>query len=527
MTDPIRPGVFRGLITVCAAALLALGSLASASAQLCLPGTFSPTGSVPCAGCPAGHYQPDAGQTSCLSCGAGSFSVGGAATCSLCGPGEFQDLPAQTTCKDCGAGSASAGNGATSCALCAPGEFQNLPGQTSCIDCDPGFFSNINGATICSQCGLGEFQDDPGTTACQDCSPGSFTNMPGQSACTSCGLGQFQADAGATTCHSCNPGSFTNTLGAGTCASCGLGQFQGDAGATTCHSCNPGSFTNAPGASTCMSCGLGQFQDDAGATTCDSCGAGSFSNTIGASTCSSCTPGEYQPAPGTTACIGCGPGTFSATPGASACLTCSTCPPGTVEEEICTETGDVVCTSPCGAAPDPMCLVAAQAQLQSNEKTLGKEQLKLQWKKVTTPTTRATFGDPINGTTSVTLCLFDDAGTLVEDLAIARAGQTCGTKPCWKLKGKQGFGFQDKPGASDGINKLSFGGGVATKGQASAQGKNDPKKGFTNLPAGIVAALTGKTAPTIEIRTSDGLCIGAKMNKVTKDKGGQYKAQKK
>ena len=380
---------------------------------------------------------------------------------------------------------------------------------------------------MCSSCGVGQFQDDSGATTCDSCSPGTFTNATGQTSCTSCGLGQFQDDAGATTCDSCNPGSFTNATGQTTCTSCGLGKFQDDSGATTCDSCNPGTFTNTTGATICSSCGVGQFQDDTGATTCDSCDAGSFSSTTGASTCSSCAAGQYQPATGATTCLGCDPGTFSSTIGSSACSTCSTCPPGTVEEEICTATGDVVCVSACGSAPDPMCLVAAKAQLQSNEKTLGKEQLKLQWKKVATPTSRATFGDPIDGTTSVTLCIFDDAGALVQDLAIARAGQTCGTKPCWKLKGKQGFGFQDKPGASDGINKLSYAGGAATKGQASAQGKNDPKKDFTSLPSGIVAALTGETAPTIEIRTSDGLCIGAKMNKVTKDAGGQYKAQKK
>ena len=38
------------------------------------------------------------------------------------------------------------------------------------------------------------------------------------------------------------------------------------------------------------------------------------------------------------------------------------------------------------AAPVPGCLDAAQAQLQSNEKTAGKEKLKLQWKKVANPT---------------------------------------------------------------------------------------------------------------------------------------------
>ena len=86
---------------------------------------------------------------------------------------------------------------------------------------------------------------------------------------------------------------------------------------------------------------------------------------------------------------------------------------------------------------------------------------------------------------------------------------------------------QDKPGSADGIVKIAFKGGLAGKGQASAQGKNDAKKGYTSLPTGLVAALTGSTSPTIQLVTSDGLCVGAKMNKVGKDDGQQYKAQKK
>lgn len=79
----------------------------------------------------------------------------------------------------------------------------------------------------------------------------------------------------------------------------------------------------------------------------------------------------------------------------------------------------------------------------------------------------------------------------------------------------------------DGITKMSFGGRPAGKGKASAQGKNDVAKGLTHLPTGVAAALTGNTSPTIELVTSNGLCVGAKMNTVKKDDGHQYKAQKK
>ena len=162
-----------------------------------------------------------------------------------------------------------------------------------------------------------------------------------------------------------------------------------------------------------------------------------------------------------------------------------------------------------------------------NEKKAGKEQLKLQWKKIATATTRASFGDPVSGSTIAVACIFNDAGVLVGERLVDRAGQTCGTKPCWKNTGKQGLQYQDKLGTEDGIVKLQFGGGAATKGKAAAQGKNNVSKGLNSLPTGLAAALTGNTTPTIQLITSNGFCVGATMNKVGKDAGGQYKAQKK
>lgn len=123
--------------------------------------------------------------------------------------------------------------------------------------------------------------------------------------------------------------------------------------------------------------------------------------------------------------------------------------------------------------------------------------------------------------------MFDDGGTLVGEYVVDRGNQTCGDKPCWKLTGKEGYAYADKAASAAGIVKMKWAGGDATKGQAAAQAKNDAGKGMTSLPTGLVAALSGDTAPTIELVTNDGLCVGATINKVTKDAGGQYKAQKK
>ena len=404
--------------------------------------------------------------------------------------------------------------------------------------------SNSPGSTTCTACTAGSFQDAAGHTSCDACSPGSVSDTDGATTCTSCAPGRFQNQAGHTVCDACSPGAFQPGTGATSCSSCAAGKFQDQSGSTVCSDCGAGTYQESQGATTCTNCAAGTANPAPGsssASACSDCAAGTISDS-GASTCATCAADTYQPATGESACLSCSTcsdGTFTS----AACIpttdaVCSACDPSCVTcsgpgPNQCTSCPPIkqlaggVCESLCGHEPDPLCQIAAKAQIQSNEKTTGKEKLQLQWKKVAGVTSRAGFGDPVTGSTIAVLCIFDDGGTLVQDFVIDRGGQTCGTKPCWRLKGKQGFAYQNKPGSADGIVKIGFVGGAAGKGSASAQGKNDPKKSFTDLPTGIAAALTGKTTPTIELVTNNGLCIGATMNKVQKDSGGQYKAQKK
>jgi hypothetical protein len=219
-------------------------------------------------------------------------------------------------------------------------------------------------------------------------------------------------------------------------------------------------------------------------------------------------------------CSACDPSCATCTgPGANQCSSCAS------GKQLVG--GECQSQSLCGTAPNPLCLVAAQAQLQSNDSHPGKENLKLRWTKIATATTRGSFGDPVGGSTIAALCVFNDAGAQVGELIVDRAGQTCGTKPCWKPTGKQGLAYQDKMASAAGVTKIGFVGGAVGKGKAKAQGKNNAAKGLTSLPTGLSAALTGNTSPTIELVTSDGLCVGAKMNRVVKDEALRYKAQKK
>jgi cysteine-rich repeat protein len=178
---------------------------------------------------------------------------------------------------------------------------------------------------------------------------------------------------------------------------------------------------------------------------------------------------------------------------------------------------------PCAASPKPLCGVAGQAQMQLSEKTPGKERMKVQWKKLAGSTTLAGFGDPVTGSTAAAVCLYDDAGALVQAYEVDRAGQQCAGKPCWAPK--SGYAYKDKLAASDGIGAIGYKPGPSGKGQARVAGGNNAAKGQNALPTGVVAALTGNTQPTVQLLTTDGFCIGARMT-VSKDQGGQYKAKR-
>lgn len=80
--------------------------------------------------------------------------------------------------------------------------------------------------------------------------------------------------------------------------------------------------------------------------------------------------------------------------------------------------------------------------------------------------------------------------------------------------------------STDGVAKILFKGGDPGEGKADVSGKNNPKKGQTSVPTGVVTALTLNEAPTIQMVTTDGFCISATMTEVKKDDGAQYKAQK-
>jgi hypothetical protein len=182
--------------------------------------------------------------------------------------------------------------------------------------------------------------------------------------------------------------------------------------------------------------------------------------------------------------------------------------------------------SACTPAAEPTCLESDKAKIDFNERKVGKEKLKLQWRRLAALTLQEEFGDPVDGDTSVAVCIYDDAGLLAEELSIERASRLCAGKPCWKARGLSGYSYKDKQRSADGVSKLTYKAGAAGKGKAGVKGANKASKGQTSLPTGLPVRLAGNTAPTIQMRTTDGFCITATMNRVKRDDDARYTAQR-
>jgi hypothetical protein len=129
-----------------------------------------------------------------------------------------------------------------------------------------------------------------------------------------------------------------------------------------------------------------------------------------------------------------------------------------------------------------------------------KDQMKWKWAKGGA-VALGDFGDPVNGTTSYTLCLWDrNAGAL--DLVrsiVLPAGGTCAGKPCWRGHAK-GFLFSDKTLAT-GVKQLKLRAGAAGKGQVQLQAK-----GVGIETVGAALPFAQSPAVTIQLTNDLGQC---------------------
>ena len=174
----------------------------------------------------------------------------------------------------------------------------------------------------------------------------------------------------------------------------------------------------------------------------------------------------------------------------------------------------------CGTAPAMACIAPGKGSLLVDEKKAGKEKLKVSLTKLQPAVTQGQFGDPVNGSTAYKVCIYDGANHLKGDYTIARAGQMCGTAPCWAAVSDKGYKYKDKSAAADGILAMKLSGGDAGKGKVKIKGKNTT----AHLPTGIAALLQNQTSATVQVLTTDASCFGVGLTQIKKADGTVFSA---
>lgn len=180
----------------------------------------------------------------------------------------------------------------------------------------------------------------------------------------------------------------------------------------------------------------------------------------------------------------------------------------------------------CGSSPAAQCVASDNGMLIVSEQPSGKAKLKASLKKLAPAVPLEQFGDPVAGSTAYAVCIYDQDEALRGEIAVVRAGASCGSpaKPCWETISDKGYKYGDKSTSANGIAKIVAAGGDSGKGKVVAEGKNSPSMGQTSLPTGIAAALESNTEATVQVVTSDAGCFGVTVSDVKKADGVTFSA---
>lgn len=186
----------------------------------------------------------------------------------------------------------------------------------------------------------------------------------------------------------------------------------------------------------------------------------------------------------------------------------------------------------CPLAVDGGCATGFAKGLLKMSAAAGKE--KLVAKLLKGPALAQTdLGNPLDvgqgGTgTSYSLCVYDQSGVLAGGVEVDRAGDTCDGQPCWKPLGHapndprgpgKGYKYKDGAAAADGVRKLLYKGGDAGSSKAIVVGKGSA------LPVGLPAALQSATQATLQLRSSDGICVSVDLTDISEQTATSFKAK--
>jgi len=175
----------------------------------------------------------------------------------------------------------------------------------------------------------------------------------------------------------------------------------------------------------------------------------------------------------------------------------------------------------CAPGPLPGCIGAGRAKVAVKEKVAGRERLQVAFRMLAGSVEADDFGDPISGTTSHAICIYDETGDVVADLRVDRAGATCGTSACWRALADAGYRYKDPEGSADGVRTIVARGGSGT-GRLIVKARNTTSSAA--LPTGITARLAGAAAVLVQVHADDGACFGGRVEGVQRADTVVFKA---
>eukprot|EP00808_Paulinella_micropora_P008038 g38889.t1 len=226
----------------------------------CLPcpvgSNQSEMGQKMCQGCPKGTYSEGeyaVSATECQNCSVGKYNQGARASspsnllqdvtecnhsagsktmCIPCPAGRYNNDYGQDTCLPCISPKVQPQAGETDCFLCSAGTYPSNP--STCTACNPGFFSKA-GSFDCKAC-------TPGKTECLPCSPGKYADKSEMDTCTLCSAPLVAKFGGATGCEECKEGTYPSS--AAVCTDC-LQGYYAMKGSFQCNPCESGKLSSA------------------------------------------------------------------------------------------------------------------------------------------------------------------------------------------------------------------------------------------------------------------------------------------
>ncbi len=181
--------------------------------------------------------------------------------------------------------------------------------------------------------------------------------------------------------------------------------------------------------------------------------------------------------------------------------------PSCDDGNACTS-GDTCTLGTCvgSEAPEPVCSDSLRGSLQLRDRFPDtRDSMNFRWQKGAA-TTVGDFGDPVNGSTSYDLCVYDESGdvpSLVMSATIP-AGGSCRGRPCWKTSGTgavNGYRYNDRDASNAGIRRIVLRPGVQDKARVQVKGKG-ANLALPGLP------LTQDSHVTIQLRNDVGRCWG-------------------